>query len=486
MAPPRLTGALRSFSTVSKKEDPTRQLYDLKTKRLKRQELFAREGLTWQKIVHFCTEHWGKAEQQAASQELKSLLQAAKQIVGTEHGQEVIECAAVFLFETFQNKDHVGTEETRAIKQMFGPFPSSAAEASCACVARLVAPIGDSKVEDFIKTQSSRHNPQQGSSFGRNIAFSYDLYTLDPLEDLQDSGLCDERVELDFINFLNNQQSGNKSASEDDVPGSGTTMGSGDRSILRREVEKYLEGGNMISSNPEELCTSLFEMLTSDRSDDELQNELFELLGPEGLEMISTLLQRRAAIVDSFISIPNERTGFLPDVSRKVSGEITKPAYGCQVTIQSEKEKQMMKIYRREEKKEKKRAKGTDDGDSSEVVVTFDPKEMRAQREQALLNARYEPLLTREWVYERIRYPNVYDSYAEATKAPAFVGGARLLLPEGIHRENNKMYEEVEIPPNDPMPIGFEERPVYISELDELQHVSDVQQSIFHWSTLCC
>ncbi|XP_014854229.1 PREDICTED: activating signal cointegrator 1 complex subunit 3-like [Poecilia mexicana] len=157
-----------------------------------------------------------------------------------------------------------------------------------------------------------------------------------------------------------------------------------------------------------------------------------------------------------------------PDVSRKVSGEMTKPAYGCQVIIQSEKEKQMMKIYRREEKKEKKRAKGNDDGDFSEAVLAFDPKEMRAQREHALLNARYEPLLTRERVYERIRYPNVYDSYAEATKAPAFVGGARLLLPEGIHRENNKIYEEVEIPYNEPMPVGFEERPVYISELDEL------------------
>ncbi|KAK5611744.1 hypothetical protein CRENBAI_010730 [Crenichthys baileyi] len=272
MSPPRLTGALRSFSNVSKKEDPTEQLYDLKAKRLKRQELFAREGLTWQKIVHFCSEHQDKAEHQAASQELKSLLQAAKQIVGTEHGQEAIECAAVFLFETFQNKDHVGTEETRAIKQMFGPFPSSAAEASCACVARLVAPFSDSKVEDFIKTQSSRHNPQRGSSFGCNISFSYDFYTLDPLDDLQGSGLDD--VELDFINFLNNQQSGNKSASEDDVPRSGTDLGSGDGSILRREVEKYLERGNMISSNPEELCTSVFEMLTSHRSDDELQNEV--------------------------------------------------------------------------------------------------------------------------------------------------------------------------------------------------------------------
>lgn len=198
--------------------------------------------------------------------------------VGTEHGQEAIECAAVFLFETFQNKDHVGTEETRAIKQMFGPFPSSAAETSCACVARLVAPLGDSKVEDFIKTQRSRHHHQRDSTFGRNIAFSYDFYTLDPLEDLQSSDLCDERVDVDFINFLNSQQSGNKSNSEDDVSRPGTALISEDGYILQREVEKYLEGGNMISSNPEELCTSLFEMLTSQRSDDELQNEVRESL----------------------------------------------------------------------------------------------------------------------------------------------------------------------------------------------------------------
>ncbi|XP_045900311.1 activating signal cointegrator 1 complex subunit 3 [Micropterus dolomieu] len=184
--------------------------------------------------------------------------------------------------------------------------------------------------------------------------------------------------------------------------------------------------------------------------------------------MISTLLLRRAAIVDSLLTIPPDRTGYPPDVSRKVSGEVTKPIYGCQVTIQSEQEKQMMKMYRREEKRERKRGKGTDDSDSSDAAMTFDPREMRAQREQALLTARREPILSRERVYERIRYPNVYDSYAEAAKTPAFVGGAKMLLPEGIRRENSKMYEEVEIPPNDPMPIGFEEKPIYISELDEI------------------
>lgn len=194
--------------------------------------------------------------------------------VGTEHGQEAIESAAVFLFETFHNKDHVGTEETRAIKQMFGPFPSSAAEASCACVARLVAPLGDSRVENFIQSLCSRHDPQRGSSFGRNIAFSYDCYTLDPLEDLPCSGINEEDVNLDFINFLNNQQSGRKVAGDEEVSSSGRSLSSGDGAILRTEVEKYLNGGNMISSSPEELCTSLFEMLASHRSDDELQNEV--------------------------------------------------------------------------------------------------------------------------------------------------------------------------------------------------------------------
>ncbi|XP_039972901.1 activating signal cointegrator 1 complex subunit 3 [Xiphias gladius] len=466
MSPPRLTGALRSFSHVSKKEDFTEYPHDLKTKRLKRQELFAKEGLTWQKIVHFCTEHQDKDKHQAASQELKSFLLAAKQIVGAEHGQEAIESAAVFLFETFHNKDHVGTEETRAIKQMFGPFPSAAAEASCDCVARLVASLGNSQVEDFIQTQSSHHNHQRGSTFGRNIAFSYDCYTLDPLEDLPCFGIHEENVSLDFISFLNNQQSGRKATSEEEVSSSGRSSSFGDGAILRTEVERYLNRGNMISSSPEELCTSLFEMLASHKSDDELQNELFELLGPEGLEMISTLLQRRVAIVDCLLTIPPDRLGFPPDVSQKV--EMTKPIYGCQVTIQSEQEKQMMKMYRREEKRERKRGKGTDDSDSSDAVMPFDPREMRAHREHALLTARREPVLSRERVYERIKYPNVYDIYAEATKMPAFVGGARMLLPEGIRRENNKMYEEVEIPPNEPMPIGFEEKPVFISELDEI------------------
>lgn len=44
-----------------------------------------------------------------------------------------------------------------------------------------------------------------------------------------------------------------------------------------------------------------------------------------------------------------------------------------------------------------------------------------------------------------------------------------MILPEGIQRENNKIYEEVKIPYSEPMPVGFEEKPVYIQDLDEVR-----------------
>ncbi|XP_057196381.1 activating signal cointegrator 1 complex subunit 3 isoform X2 [Triplophysa rosa] len=194
---------------------------------------------------------------------------------------------------------------------------------------------------------------------------------------------------------------------------------------------------------------------------------MFEFLGPEGFEMISVLLQRRSDIVDSLVSVPSDSRPHYTSGKNKGIAESTKPMYGCQVTIQSEMEKQIMKIYRKE-KKERKREKRGDEGESWESTFHLDPVELRLQREQALLNARSSPVLVRHREYERICYPHVYDSHAEAVKTSAFIGGSKMLLPEGIKRENNKMYEEVEIPPNVPMPIGFEEKPMYISELDEI------------------
>ncbi|KAL8186315.1 UNVERIFIED_CONTAM: activating signal cointegrator 1 complex subunit [Gekko kuhli] len=204
------------------------------------------------------------------------------------------------------------------------------------------------------------------------------------------------------------------------------------------------------------------------------QLELFELLGPEGFELIEKLLQNRSTIVERSFSGPNDyKLQSLQEQCKKFTGENTKPNYGCQVTIQSEQEKQLMKLCRREEKRNARREKRA--GDEGEIfgegLMSFDPKELRMQREQALLNARTMPVLgrQRDSDFEKIHYPHVYDSQAEARKTSAFIGGAKMLLPEAIERENNKMYEEVKIPHSEPMPIGLEEKPVYIQDLDEVR-----------------
>lgn len=55
-----------------------------------------------------------------------------------------------------------------------------------------------------------------------------------------------------------------------------------------------------------------------------------------------------------------------------------------------------------------------------------------AYRELALLNARSMPVLgrQREMDFERIHYPHVYDSRAEAMKTSAFIGGAKVRLQQ--------------------------------------------------------
>lgn len=159
---------------------------------------------------------------------------------------------------------------------MFGPFPATAAELSCAAVGRLVAQIGESQVEAFIQTQSSLKTLDRGSVFGRNIAFSFDTYVLDAQDVFPWSEGTDIEQTVDFHSFLNNNVGERRVGGEreDVYSAEELEQRNTDGSILRQEVEKYLNEGNMVSSSAEELSTSLFEMLASTRSDDELQNEV--------------------------------------------------------------------------------------------------------------------------------------------------------------------------------------------------------------------
>ncbi|XP_050172493.1 activating signal cointegrator 1 complex subunit 3 [Myiozetetes cayanensis] len=475
MALPRLTGALRSFSNVTKHEDYSEELADLVTKRSKLHAQLLKSDLTWKKIIKFIDDNLDKKEHQTVNGDLKTILQAAKQIVGAENGQEAIESGAVFLFKTFQGKECVGHDETKVIKQMFGPFPSSSATAACDATSRIASHFTEEQLTALMQ-MGEEQNGDNRVFFGKNIVFSFDMHDLDHSEELPVNGEADaqKNISLDYNKFLNNQLNHlrNYCDEKSDLKSSEKV----DDSFLWCEVGKYLkesQGGHPGGPTTEDLCCTLYEILASTKSGDELQNELFELLGPEGFELIEKLLQNRSLILERSLTCPNDnRFQALQEQCKKFIGENAKPNYGCQVTIQSEQEKLLMKQYRREEKRNARKEKqaGEDGEVSGEGQMCFDPKELRMQRELALLNARSMPVLgrQRETSFEKIHYPHVYDSRAEAMKTSAFIGGAKVFLPESVQRENNKMYEEVKIPHSEPMPIGIEEKIVYIKDLDEI------------------
>uniref|UniRef100_A0A8C9KW72 Activating signal cointegrator 1 complex subunit 3 n=1 Tax=Serinus canaria TaxID=9135 RepID=A0A8C9KW72_SERCA len=475
MALPRLTGALRSFSNVTKHEDYSEELADLTTKRSKLHAQLLKSDLTWKKIIKFVDDNLDKKEYQTVNGDLKTILQAAKQIVGAENGQEAIESGAVFLFKTFHGKEYVGHDETKVIKQMFGPFPSSSATAACSATSRIASHFTEEQLRALIQL-AEEQNGDNRVLFGKNIVFSFDMHDLDHSEELPVNGETDmqKSISLDYNKFLNNQL--NHLQNYCDEKSNIKSLEKIDDSFLWCEVGKYLkesQGGNPGGPTTEDLCCTLYEILASTKSADELQNELFELLGPEGFELIEKLLQNRSLILERSLTCPNDnRFQALQEQCKKFIGENAKPNYGCQVTIQSEQEKLLMKQYRREEKRNARKEKqAVEDGEGSgEGQMCFDPKELRMQRELALLNARSMPVLgrQREVSVEKIHYPHVYDSRAEAMKTSAFIGGAKVFLPESVQRENNKMYEEVKIPHSEPMPIGIEEKIVYIKDLDEI------------------
>ncbi|KAM8954511.1 activating signal cointegrator 1 complex subunit 3 isoform 1-T1 [Pelodytes ibericus] len=474
MVLPRLTRALRSFSNVTRQDDYRGDSTDLMNKRSKLREQVLESDLTWKKITQFVTGTGDKKEHEAINEGLKEILQAAKQIVGTDHGQEAIESGAIFLLKTLYDKQCVGHEETKAIKQMFGPFPPTSATAACNAAYKVVSQLTENQLEKLVQ-MFQENGGENIVSFGRNVIFSFDMYELEEANEMpmNDNIDFENGISLDFSKFHGNymerctnvEQQRHKSNDSDD-----------DGSFFRDEIEKYVLTtlqNNSGSPTVDDLCSTLFEMLTSGKSNDELQNELFELLGPEGLSFIEVLLQHRQRIVERSLCWPSDDQLHFSQ-GRKNGADGLKPNYGCQVTVQSEQEKQLMKQYRREEKRNAKREKRV--GDDGEILgegsMCFDPKELRMHREQALSSARTMPILGRERdCWERVQYPNVYDSHAEAIKTSAFVGGAKLLLPEGIQRENNKMFEEVKIPPTEPMPLGFEEKPVFIKDLDEIGQI---------------
>nr|XP_032829466.1 activating signal cointegrator 1 complex subunit 3 [Petromyzon marinus] len=494
---PRLTNALRSFTNVSNSsfEPDTDSDLDLQSKRQLVKQTSGNVGLSWKKVVDFLSCSIIKSQRSQLSDDLRALLQVAKRIVGSEEDTESVECAAAFLFETFapgeeEEEEGGGASAAREergsrLRGALGPVPPGAARDASDVVARIVSRLPEPSRLSELSSPSKEEQDDDGNTcapFGQNIPFSSDGFDLEPADKLIARRHLEppNQLSLDYSRFV--KAAGGR---EEGAAGQASCVDGG---WLRSQVEEFVAAGS--SSLPSaELCSSLFEALISDKSDNALQNELFELLGVGGFDFITKLLQQRKKIVDCAMEPEDEG----PPVNRGLAGGTgapVGPSVARQVTVQSETERLLGKAARREEKRSLKRDRrnGDDDAAAATGVNGFDPLALRLQREEALLNAQIAPILLprAQWT-EPERFPNVYDAYAEARKTSAFVGGSKMLLPEGFSVQNNKMYEELSIPPTPPLPIGIAEKPVFVRDLDEIgqlafsgtQKLNRVQSLVF-------
>ncbi|KAF2937977.1 hypothetical protein DAI22_03g087400 [Oryza sativa Japonica Group] len=192
-------------------------------------------------------------------------------------------------------------------------------------------------------------------------------------------------------------------------------------------------GGSVLSGD--ELAKALCRVLLSNKAGDEIAGELLDLVGDAAFETVQDLLSHRKELVDAI------QHGLMILKSEKMSSsnQPKMPTYGTQVTVQTEYERQLDKIRRKEEKRGKR---GTETATNDIFSDDFSSFLLASERKQPF-----------------------DDVVGTGEGANSFTITS---LPQGTTRKHMKGYEEVKIPPTPTAPLKANEKLIEIGELDEL------------------
>ncbi|KAG0171135.1 hypothetical protein DFQ28_003899 [Apophysomyces sp. BC1034] len=198
-------------------------------------------------------------------------------------------------------------------------------------------------------------------------------------------------------------------------------------------------------------------------------NALVELLGFEGIDLITRLISNRKTIVSNIINMSDYTEQAKTKQHTSHQAVEKRVAYGTQFVVQSEAERKEMKQLRKEQKKAMKMQQKTPDDENtiSMDILGFDASELRQAREDALVAASQAPLFSSNYkARPEESYPHVYQSTKSGSMLSIF--GTRYALPAGTVRDEYNDYDETTIPIPKQAPVRAGERRIPISELDNL------------------
>jgi len=193
--------------------------------------------------------------------------------VGAEATSEVAEAGAAMLFETFCGSELVTQKQSGKLRALFGPFPASLATKVCSLVNRMADWLPEEIVDNLTRTTTIKHM-EPAFEFGRNIKFVFDESHTDGFNDEKYDWLDsddEDEAPTAVVNFDMRYTGEGPMATRS----SATDKEKVNASWLKHQVEVYFGDEDKVPGmSIGEVCATIFDMLSSNRSDTELQNEV--------------------------------------------------------------------------------------------------------------------------------------------------------------------------------------------------------------------
>ncbi|KAH1074615.1 hypothetical protein J1N35_026943 [Gossypium stocksii] len=205
-------------------------------------------------------------------------------------------------------------------------------------------------------------------------------------------------------------------------------------SWLRDSCELIVRGSTSQLSR-DDLAMAICRVLDSDKPGEEIAGDLLDLVGDSAFETVQDLLSHRKELVEAI----HHGLSVLKSEKMTSSSQSRMPSYGTQVTVQTESEKQIDKLRRKEEKRNRR---ATEYGAESD---------MSAASFSSLLHASEK----------RSPFEDLIGS-GQGSNSVAVTA-----LPQGTVRKHFKGYEEVIIPPTPTAQMKPGEKLIEIKELDD-------------------
>ena len=364
-------------------------------------------------------------------------------VVGTEESTEMVDAACLDFLQAF-NQKKLTLDLFKKTKVKYGNLTQGSAEK----LFRLTREILDlSEAATKLIQNGAEENDEDLDYFGKNIPFHVDDSDYFSRFDLS---YLRKAEEPDFSLNDNLSFAINSSARcEPEASRSAASSSKGvDAAWLEETVRTCYGDERPLGLSVTEFTEMMLTLLSSEKGSEALQTELFDLCGFERFDMIGAVLENRPALVRSLQeNKANMKAEILSAAAsvRDVSGPV-RPNYGCQVTVQSEDEKALLKQMRKEEKKINKLLSKAGPEEEEEDFV-LDPLDLRTKRQAALANAMNAPLFKERQEAREMStvetYPFVFDSMNKAKLTSGFIQGTKMSLPTGFTRKDDKKWEEV-------------------------------------------